>query len=375
MGEKILKSKEIKQHLYAVIICGGGGTRLWPRSRNRTPKQFSHLFGRDTLFQKTFNRLRGLVYPKNILPVTVSKAYAKEIKKEAPAIPVRNIVWEPVRRNTAMACGLGAVLVRKRDPQAVVINLWADHLIKKAETFKRIEMVAAQAAFSGNHLVAIGIKPTRPHTGYGYLQAEKLVQKIEGIPIFKLAKFIEKPDLERAQKFVAKGNYYWNTGLYVWSANALLSSLRVHAPAVYRSLARIEKAWGTAREGMVLKKAYEMAPDVSIDCAVSEKAKNFLMIPAQIGWHDVGDWGVIYDLSDKNKEGNAAIKHGKGEFIGIGAKNNLVQFDDRLVALVGVENLVVIDTADALLVCAREKAQDVKKLVKHLKKTNKTQYL
>lgn len=367
---------KIKEHLYAVIICGGGGTRLWPRSREATPKQFSKLFGQDTLFQKTVKRLRGLVPPGHIYAVTTSQAYAREIKKEAPQIPAENIVWEPMRRNTAIACGLGTLLVQKRDSQAVVLNFWADHLIQKIDVFKSIEGVAAQAAFDHQTLVAIGIKPTRPHTGYGYIHARKMVQKSGRVPVYRLEKFTEKPDEPTAKKMVASGEYYWNSGMYVWPAVFFMQALKKHSPATYQALAKIEPVIGSKRFQKVLGEAYEAAPEISVDVAVSEKVSGALMIPAQMGWNDVGDWSVIYELTGKDKQGNAIIRYGKkGEFIGLEAKNNLVQFDDQLVVLIGVSDLVVVDTTDAVLICRRDNAQDVKKLIEHLRERQKTAYL
>lgn len=371
-----MAENEVKKHLYAVIICGGGGTRLWPRSRNKTPKQFSRLLGKDTLFQKTVKRLKGLVIPKRMIVVTVSRDYAQQIERETPAIPKKNIIWEPMRRNTAIACGLGALLVKKRDSKGVMLNLWADHLVGKPAVFKKVELAAAQAAFSGQNMLAIGIKPTRVHTGYGYLHAYKVVQRINQIPVYKLEKFTEKPDFKTAQKFVKSGQYYWNSGMYVWSVTCFLTAMRKHAPATFQALAKIEKALGTKRQQMVMKTAYEKAPNVSVDVAVSEKAKNFLMIPAQMGWNDIGDWSVIYDISKKDKDGNVVIKYGKkGEFIGLNAKNNLIQFDDQLIAAIDVEGLIIVDTTDAVLICKKDKAQNVKKLVELLKDKKKTEYL
>lgn len=371
-----MAENEVKKHLYAVIICGGGGTRLWPRSRNKTPKQFSRLLGQATLFQKTVKRLKGLVPPKNILAVTTTRQYAKEIKKEAPIIPEKNIVWEPMRRNTAIACGLGTLMAKKQDPQAVVMNFWADHLVKKEAIFKKVELAAAQAAFDYQTLVAVGIKPTRVHTGLGHIHAKKIIRKINGVPVFKLEKFVEKPNYKTAKKFMATGNYYWNSGMYVWSASFFLAALKKHSPQTFKALSKIEKVMGTNEQQAVMKAAYLQAPNVSVDVAVSEKVKKALMIPAQMGWNDIGDWSVIYDISKKDKNGNVVIKYGKkGEFIGLNAKNNLIQFDDQLIAVIDAEGLIIVDTTDAVLICKKDKAQNVKKLVELLKDKKKTGYL
>lgn len=371
-----MEKDSLNNHLYALVICGGGGTRLWPRSRNKTPKQFSRLFGKETLYQKTVKRLRGLVPPDRIYVVTTSKEYASEIKKETPNIPSKNIFWEPTRRNTAIACGLGTLIIYKRDPQAVVMNFWADHLVEKEEVFRKTEKVAAGIAFEKKTLVAIGIKPTWAHTGLGYIKAGDIFKKINGISVYKLEKFVEKPDQKTAQNFLKSGNYYWNSGMYVWQADFFLKALKKYASETYSALEKIGNAFGKKEFLKVMDSAYKKAPDISVDVAVSEKIKNAFVIPADFGWNDVGDWSVIYELASKDKNGNAIIKFGqKGEFIGLEAKNNLIQFDDQLIAVIGVEDLIIIDTTDVVLICKKKDAQKVKELVNLLKEKNKIKYL
>jgi len=371
MGKDSLTS-----HLYALVICGGGGTRLWPRSRNKTPKQFSRLFGKETLYQKTVKRLRGLVPSDRIYVVTTSKQYASEIKKETPNIPSKNIFWEPTRRNTAIACGLGTLIIHKKDPQAVVMNFWADHLVEKEEIFKKIEKVAAAIAFEEKTLVAIGIKPKWAHTGLGYIKAGDVFKKIDGFSVYKLERFVEKPDQKTAEKFLESGDYYWNSGMYVWQAEFFLGALQQYAPETFAALQKIRNAFGKKEFLKVMKIAYERAPDISVDVAVSEKIRNAFVIPADFGWNDVGDWSVVYELVSKDKNGNAIVKFGKkGEFIGLDAKNNLVQFDNQLIAAIGVEDLVIIDTTDVVLICRKKDAQKVKDLVNLLKEKNKVKYL
>jgi len=371
-----MEEGNLNNHLYALIICGGGGTRLWPRSRNKTPKQFSRLFGKETLYQKTVKRLRGLVSPDKIYVVTTGKEYALEIKKETPSIPSKNIFWEPKRRNTAIACGLGTLIIHKKDPQAVVMNFWADHLIKDEGVFRKTEKIASQIAFGEKTLVAIGIKPKWAHTGLGYIKAGNVFKKIEDVSVYKLEKFVEKPDQKTAEKFLESGNYYWNSGMYVWQADFFLRALKNYAPETFSALEKIENAFGRKEFLKVMKLAYEKAPDISVDMAVSEKIKNAFVIPADFGWNDVGDWSVIYELVSKDKDGNAIIKFGqKGEFVGLGAKNNLIQFDDQLIAAIGVEDLIIVDTTDVVLICRKKNAQKVKEIVNLLKEKNKIKYL
>jgi len=371
-----MRENVLNDHLYALVICGGGGTRLWPRSRNKTPKQFSRLFGKETLYQKTIRRLKGLVSLSRIYIVTTSREYAQEIKKEMPGIPSGNIFWEPTRRNTAIACGLGTLIVHKKDPQAIIMNFWADHLVEKEEVFRKVEKAAAIVAFEEKTLVAIGIKPTWPHTGLGYIKAGKVFERINGISVYKLEKFVEKPDQKTAEKFLKSGNYYWNSGMYVWQADFFLKALEKYASKTFSALEKIGNTFGKKEFLKVMKSAYEEAPDISVDVAVSEKVKNAFVIPADFGWNDVGDWSVIYELVSKDKDGNAIVKFGqKGEFIGLEAKNNLIQFDDQLIAAIGVEDLIIIDTTDAVLICRKKDAQRVKDLVSLLKEKNKVKYL
>ncbi|MGB9911185.1 MAG: mannose-1-phosphate guanylyltransferase [Microgenomates group bacterium] len=367
---------DLNQHLYALVICGGGGTRLWPRSREKTPKQFSRLFGKETLYQKTIRRLKGLVKPEKIFIVTTSKEYAKEIKRETPQIPQENIFWEPARKNTAMACSLGTLIIHQKDPQAVIMNFWADHLVRKEEIFKKVELAGAKAAFKENTLVTIGIKPTYPHTGFGYIKAGKQKGKIDGFAVYHLEKFVEKPDFETAQRFIKEGNYYWNSGMYIWPSGFFLETLKKYTPAIYQAVEKIRPVIGKKRFFSLLKEVYEEAPEMPVDVAVSEKIRNGLVIPADIGWNDVGDWSVIYEISPKDDQGNVIIKFGKkGEVIALEAKNNLIQFDDQLIALIGVEDLIVVDSSDAVLICRKDKAQEVKQIVNLLKEKNKKEYL
>ena len=364
------------KNFYLLILCGGGGTRLWPRSRNKTPKQFSQLLNDDSLIQITYNRFKGYLPPERMFVVTTTKKYAQIVKKQLPKIPKENIVVEPMRRNTAMAHGLGAVYIKARDPQAVILNEYSDHIVHDVKDYLKTYALAGNAAAEGDWLVAIGIKPAFPHTGMGHIKARKTWKKVAGRPIYKIEGFTEKPDLKVAKRFTETGYYYWNAGLYVWKASTFLRAIKKHEPQAGKSLAQIEKALGTEEEQKVIKKAYEAAPNIAVDYAVSEKAKNFLMIEANFDWVDIGDWEVVYQVSKKDKQGNVVIKHGKrGEFVGFNTKNSLIHFDDQLIATVDVEGLIIVDTKEALLICPREKAEEVKKFVQKIKELKKLEYL
>lgn len=371
-----MDKEEVKKHLFVLILCGGGGTRLWPRSRNKMPKQFSKLISEESLFQTTVKRFEGFVPWERMFVITTTEAYGKIVQKQAPKIPSKNIIVEPLRRDTTMAYGLGALYIQKIDPESVIVTETADHPIENVPVYLKNFMTSAMAAAQGDILVTTGIKPRRPHTGFGYIKRGKVIQEFEGQPVYKLEKFTEKPDLKTAKKFVKSGNYFWHTSLYVWRADSYLKALKKHQPKMGAAMDLITKALGTPKEKQVIKKAYQGVPKISVDYAVSEKADNFYMVVGKFGWEDVGNWRVVYRLLKKDKDGNAVLKFGKkGEFVSLNAKNNMVQFDDQLIALIDVEDLVIIDAEGIVLVCKKETAENVKKMVKLLQKKGRQEYL
>lgn len=355
-----------------LIICGGGGKRLWPESRINAPKQFIKLLGEKTLFQEMVQKVAGLVPTERIFIQTVP-GYEDEVQGQASQIPKENIFTEPLSKNTALAMVYGTLMIKRKMPQATIINLWSDQKIDDEEGFRKILTSAVAAAKAGNWLVTVGIKPTFPHTGLGYIEA---IEKIESNNVvFYKGKFIEKPSLEKAQEFLNSGRYFWNTGYYVWRIEAFIETIKTVNPVLYTNFEAIDKAI-TANDSVAVKKVFEGAEDISIDKAVSEKASNIAVLPAEIGWSDVGDWKTVYDVSSKDENGNAVIGgKNQGEWIAIETKNCLIHFSNRLVATIGLEDLAIIDTPDAILVCKKDKAQDVKKLVELLKTKGKTDYL
>lgn len=367
--------KRKTDHLFVVILCGGGGKRLWPRSRRAAPKQFIKLFGKKTIFQKTVERLESFVASKHLFVVTNSD-YIDEVRDQAPQIPKENIIAEPEAKNTAMAVGLGALYIKKRDPEAVIINLPSDHFVEETKRFLEFLLVASEASSSGEFLVTVGIKPTFPHTGYGYIKMGKIWKKLNGEDIFRVEKFTEKPDLATAKKFIESGRYLWNAGIYIFKISAFLEALAKHSPKTSELLKRIEEAIGEENEEKVLKGAYHEAEDISIDYAVAEKAKNMLVVPGEFGWSDIGDWKIVYDLSPKDKNGNVIIQEReKGEFISVDTENCLIHLSDQLVAAVGVKDLVIVDTPNAVLVADKKRAEEVKKLVKLLENEGRLEHL
>lgn len=364
-------------HLYALIVAGGGGTRLWPKSRNIRPKQFLPLFGKQTLIQITARRFSSFVPWPKIFVVTTTPAYKKEIQKEVPMIPSENIIVEPFRRNTAPAHGLGAMVIFKKDPQAVILNESADHLIDPEKNYIKTMKAAAQAAFAGDWLVAVGIKPSYPNIGYGYIKRGDKNSVIKGKTIYKLDRFTEKPELKVAKKYLSTGLYYWNANQYVWRADSILKALGKHVPKIAASLQKIGDSYRSAGFDVTLKKEYEKMPDISIDYAVSERAKNFLLLVADYHWTDIGDWKEVWENLPKDENNNVIIdgEEPGGRVINIDTSDALIQTDGRLIAVVDVDNVAIIDTKEILLVCAKSRAQNVKKIVEQLKEEKETEYL
>lgn len=368
---------EYKKHLYALIVIGGGGTRLWPKSRVETPKQFLHLFGKKTLAQVTAQRFAKILPWENIFFITTKDSYKKELRKEIPQAKSKNIIVEPAKRNTGPAHALGALHIYKRDPDAVIVNEYSDHLMYPEKRYIKTINVAAEAAYKSKYLVAIGIKPTYPNIGYGYIKRGEKWEKVQGRTVYNLEKFTEKPELKVAKKYLASGHYYWNAGQYTWRADAVLDAYKKYAPDIYERLEKISKVLGGIRERFILKKEYKKMPDISVDYAISEKAKDRLLVIADYSWTDIGDWKEVWETLDKDDQGNVIIDGDEpgGEVINLDTSDAIIHTDGRLIAVVDVDNVVIVDTKDALLVASKSKAQNVKKIVQLLKKEKKTKYL
>jgi mannose-1-phosphate guanylyltransferase len=372
------KSKDLyKDHLYALIIVGGGGTRLWPVSRKKSPKQFLKLFGGQTLTQITSYRFAKMLPWEKIYAVTTSEEYKREILKEVPEFLSKNIIVEPMKRSTAAAYALGALYISRVDPMAVLLNETADHLVDPQREYFKNLYAAAESVYGQDLLLTIGIKPTYPNVGYGYVKIGEKLTETGGKFVFKLSGFTEKPKLETAEKYLASGKYFWNGGEYVWSAQSFLKALSKHAPATARGMEKIAEAVGTAREGKILKEVYEKLPDISVDYAVSEKADNFIMIIADYSWTDIGDWKEVWENSPKDSSSNVIIRDSKdkSEVLNIDTTDAIIHTNGRTIAVVDVDNVAVIDTDDVLLVCAKSRAQSVKKLVEKLKEEKRTDLL
>ena len=372
----MLKSN-FQNHIYVLLNAGGGGTRLWPRSRNATPKQFLKLFGKKTLTQITAERFAKIVPWEKIIIVTTSNDYKREILNELPNIPFTNVIVEPARKNTAPAHGLGALFILKRDADAVILTSPTDHLVAPDEKYLEAMLVAAEVAYKGDILVTVGIKPMYPHTGYGYIKRGVRFSEIFGNEVFQVDKFTEKPDINTAKKFIKSGDYYWNTSQFVWRADSILKALKNHAQDVSNLLDKIAKSIGTNKQEKTIAEAYKKMPEIAIDYAVAERAKNFVVVPSDYHWSDIGDWNEVWENLDKDKSGNVIIDGDEpgGRVISLDTTNSIVHSDGRLIVIIDVDDVAVVDTKNALLVCSKSKAQNVKKIVEQLKEEKKIEYL
>lgn len=364
-----------RAHAYAVILAGGGGTRLWPKSRTKTPKQFLKLTGKDTMVQVAAARITKVVDWDHIIVVT-NQMYVDEIRTELPLIPASNIIAEPERKETAMAMLAGALYAYALDPEAVIMNAASDHVIANIEEFAKVMDAALEVASERKQLVTVGIQPTRPETGFGYIKiGAKLKTLIGELPLYQVDSFREKPDAETAQAFLSTGKYYWNANMYVWAADTLLAAFEKYQPEMYQLTKKLGKLTGEAfhRE---LPAIYQQAKSISIDYAISEKADNLVLIPGNFGWNDVGDWKVVYDLAAGDENGNVVISDDAEPIsLLLNSGNNFIQSNGRLIALYGVNDLVIVDTPEILMIVPKEKSQDVKKLVEHLKAAGKKEHL
>lgn len=334
------------------------------------PKHLLDILGERTIIRETIDRIRPLVPAERTLIVT-GRSHAAELIRQLPEIPPENILIEPVGRNTAPCIGLAALHILKRVSDDVMLVLPSDHRIGDETAFREVLQAAADAALQGDPLVTVGIRPTGPETGYGYIeQGERYANNIS-TEIYRVRSIREKPPREQAERFLAQGGFSWNSGMFAWKASTIIKAIGLHLPDLQRGLFEIREALGSDREEDVVGTIYAGLKSVSIDYGVMEKAKNVLVIPGAFDWSDLGSWDALWEVSEKDKNGNAV----RGEFIGIDAADCLVQSSGKLVALVGVRDLLVIETKDALLICQRGRSQDVRKIVESLEKNSLTSYL
>ena len=357
-----------KLPVHAVILAGGRGTRFWPRSRTRTPKQLLNIIGKQTMLEQTVARLRPLISPDRIWSVTNSEQ-AAALKKQLPAASRKRVLTEPVGRNTAAAIALAAIHIRRATKgDALMAVLPADHFIAQPEKYRSIVAAALNVACEPGRMVVLGIPPTRPETGFGYVERMGEALDSNGFPVFAVRRFAEKPALHVAQEYVASGNYHWNAGMFFWRVSTFLENLQRHLPQTHAALEALASAIGTRAYEKKLRAIYPKLENISVDYAILERATQqpgppqVFVIPAEIGWSDIGSWAAVYELLAK--------KTGENVFPGSGhaldSSGNFLYSPSKFIAAIGIHDLIVVETPDALLICPRDRAQDVAKVVKHL---------
>lgn len=350
--------------IWAVIPAGGAGTRLWPLSRSQRPKFLLPLLGERTLLQATADRLQPLTSPERTL-VVCGPQHAAEVAAQLPDLPAANLVVEPSPKGSGPAIGLAAALVAKHDPHGLMGSFAADHDVRDEDAFARAVRTALDAAELG-WLVTIGLTPTRPETGYGYIERtdEIVVESDEGTA-YCAASFVEKPELARAERYVESGRFLWNASMFVWRAQTLLDEMARLQPDLHAALLRIAAAWGTADQDQTVARIWPTLQTSTIDQGVMEEAKQVAVVPSAMGWSDIGDWHGLARLSEHDEEGNA-FHH--ANVVSVATTNSAVwSANGRLIALVGVDNIVVVETPDGVLVTDRARAQEVRRVVELLK--------
>lgn len=357
------------EHYYALIMAGGSGTRLWPLSRQQHPKQALQLIGDRSMFQMAVQRLLPIFPPERILVVTRAD-YAQILSEQTPDIPRTNFIVEPEGRGTAPAIGLAALHIQKRDPAAVMAVVTADHFISLNDEFRQ-SLRAAYAAAQADHLVTLGIQPSFPSTGFGYIQQGSQLAELSGLAVYALERFVEKPSAVAAQQMLANGGYSWNSGIFIWKVARILGEFQRQMPAFYAQMAEIQACLDSQDYEALLGRVWPKVAKQTIDYGVMEGASSAVVIPVDIGWSDIGSWASLTEILPPDAQGNSV----RGEHLGVDTTNTIVMGGRRLIATIGLNDLVIVDTEDALLVCTKEREQDVREIVRLLTESGKKNYL
>jgi len=352
----------MNDHFYALIMAGGGGTRLWPLSRRAHPKQSLTLFGERSMFQLAVDRLLPLMPLERIFVVTAAEQVGL-LSEQVPGLPLDNFIIEPLGRGTASCIGLSALHLQERDPDAVMAVLTADHFIRDEAKFRAVLQAARSVAESG-YLVTLGIEPTFPSTGYGYIGREQPLGEADGFDYYRVSRFTEKPDIETALKFLGEGTYFWNSGMFVWRAGRILSEIQNWMPALSELLADLGRYLGTPDYDAQLLSQWPRLRKETIDYGIMEKADRVVVIPVDLGWSDVGTWSAVMDLHESDAQHNVLL----GDVLTVDSNHTMVfSRGERLIATIGVRDLIVVDTPEALLITAHDQSQHVREIVEKLR--------
>jgi len=353
--------------MYALILAGGTGTRLWPHSRTSLPKQLLALINGQTMMQATVKRILPIVPVENIF-IASNRTYGPLIRQQIPKLPPANIIEEPSGKHTAPCIGLGAVHMNPPTSDEVMASLHADHFIADEEGFRQGLLAAEEAARQG-YLVTLGIEPTGPETGYGYIQRGAELGRYNDHTVYRAARFLEKPDLPTAQRFMASGEYYWNSGIFIWQISTLLQAFQDHMPEFHHQLGQIEQA---LKAGQAIDSIWQQIAPQSIDVGIMERAQQVAMVPVDIGWNDVGSWASLHQINQADEDDNVVLG---ADHVSFDMSGCLIQGNGRLIAAVGLQDVIIVDSGDDILVCAKDKAQDVKKVVNWLEEQGRTDLL
>ena len=365
---KTIKIIMNSHHIHPVILAGGVGSRLWPRSRKSTPKQFLDLTGSGrSMLQEAYDRMTPLAAPEQIFVIT-NHEYTKAVQEQLPELPPDNIVGEPAAKGSAAAIGLGAIHLLRLDPQAVMAVLTADHLIAKPEVLRQTLIAGSELAQKGE-LITLGIEPAYPETGYGYIEMGDSLGDYHGLTARRVRRFREKPDRPTAEAFLQAGNFAWNSGMFIWRADVIMAQFQQHMPALHQALTHL------AAEGMTAT-AFErhwmpLSGNVTIDYGVMEKAERVAVFPVEMGWNDIGSWAALLDVLPRDDNNNVV----QARHIDFESSNILAYSKDRLIATIGLQDMIVVDTGDVVLVMPAQRAQDVKKIINALKQNDMEHYL
>jgi mannose-1-phosphate guanylyltransferase len=349
-----------------IIMAGGGGTRFWPLSRRQMPKQFLNLSGNDAMINETIDRLSNVVKQDNIYVVTAKSQATQMAKTTGDKLNINNIICEPSARNTAACIGYSAVKIVKEYGDAIMVITPSDAYIKNIEAYTSALNTAAKVAEKEDVLVTIGIKPTFPATGYGYIKYNEGTASVK-----EVTAFAEKPNRETAEYYLKNGGYAWNSGMFIWKASCILNAFKNYLPDTYVKLMQIKEAIATENEAKVVESIYPTIQSISIDYGIMERANNIKVVPADLGWSDVGSWDMLDTIKQKDKDGNVT----SGDILSIESKNSVIISNKKPVVALGVENLVIVETDDVVMVCPKDKAQDVKRIVDTLKKQGREELL
>lgn len=355
--------------IFAIIMAGGEGTRFWPLSRQYMPKQLINISGNDIMINETIKRLSGVIPMSNVLVITNKKQASNMNQMILSDLPRENIIIEPVGRNTSACIAYAAMVVKSRCDSAVMCILPSDHYITETESFGNVLKMACTVAYETDKIITIGVRPTFPSTSYGYIKYLKESRQYKNV--YEVEEFVEKPAVDTARRYMEENCYLWNSGMFVWKVSTILASLKRYLPRLFNRMTEIQEFIGTEKEEEAVSSAYASLQNISIDYAVLERSDDVLVIPGDFGWNDVGSWDTLGTIFPTDENGNII----KAKHLGIDTRNSIIYGEDRLIATIGLKDFIIADTRDALLICPKGKAQEVKSIVSHLKNKQMGEYI